>query len=428
MERKPRAGKERRVREREDRERAEIRRREGELGGRRDRQGEGRRPTRQRRRSRASESIACSGPSKRRSSEMPRAWKIAARTRHARATRRVAFHARLLARARAMHPVLSRARTMRIAITGATGNLGTSCLLAMVADERIERIVAIARRGTSLSLPRVTFVSGDVSKDDSDALVRGGRCGRASRVGDQECTRSAKRSWKNNVEGSARVFSAAARAGVRAIVHASSVGVYSPGPPGTLVEESWPRDGVSTSRYSLEKAAVERELDSVQARFPRLRIVRMRPALVFKREAASEIQRLFLGPYFPRWLLKPGRVPPIPEKLTLQCVHSLDVGEAFRRAVVRDVRGAFNLATDPVLDSRALASALGTRTANISPESAPLARRHGLSPPPRSERARLDRSRVRLAAPLLAPRTRGIALAAAFRQRRDAARALEGDP
>jgi nucleoside-diphosphate-sugar epimerase len=33
---------------------------------------------------------------------------------------------------------------------------------------------------------------------------------------------------------------------------------------------------------------------------------------------------------------------------------------------MRDVRGAFNLATDPVLDSRALARALSTRTANVS--------------------------------------------------------------
>jgi nucleoside-diphosphate-sugar epimerase len=237
----------------------------------------------------------------------------------------------------------------------------------MVAEERIEEIVAIARRPTALSLPKVTFVSGDVSKDDPtrwfegvDAVVH--------LAWDVKSTRDRKRSWKNNVEGSARVFSAAARAGVRAIVHASSVGVYSPAPRDSLVEESWPRDGVPTSRYSLEKAAVERELDSLQTHFPRLRIVRIRPALVFKREAASGIQRLFLGPFFPRWLLEPGRVPAIPVELSLQCVHSLDVGEAFRRAVVRDVRGAFNLATDPVLDSRALASALGTRTADISPK------------------------------------------------------------
>ena len=256
---------------------------------------------------------------------------------------------------------------MRIAITGATGNLGTSCLGAMAADERIEKIVAIARRGTSLILPKVTFVSGDVSKDDPtrwfegvDAVVH--------LAWEMESARDRQRSWKNNVEGSARVFSAAARAGVGAIVHASSAGVYSPGPRDKLVEESWPRDGVPTSLYSLEKAAVERELDSIQTRFPRLRVVRLRSALVFKREAASAIQRLFLGRYFPHWLLKPGRIPPIPEKLMLQCVHSLDVGEAFRRAVVRNVRGAFNLATDPVLDSRALASALGTRTANISPK------------------------------------------------------------
>jgi UDP-glucose 4-epimerase len=255
---------------------------------------------------------------------------------------------------------------MRIAITGATGNLGTSCLSALVADERVKEIVAIARRATTTVLPKVTFVTGDVTKDDPARWFEGADvvvhlAWEISSAHDRE------RAWKNNVEGSARVFTAAARSGARALVHASSVGVYSPGPRDTLVEESWPREGVPTSQYSMQKVAAERELDSIQALFPRLRIVRMRPALVFKREAASEIRRLFLGRFVPRWLFKPGRMPPIPERLTLQCVHSLDVGEAFRRAVVRDVRGAFNLATDPVLDSRALAHALATRTTNVSP-------------------------------------------------------------
>ena len=151
-------------------------------------------------------------------------------------------------------------------------------------------------------------------------------------------------------------------------MHASSVGVYSPGPPGPLVEESWPREGVPGSQYSLEKAAVERELDSIQARFPRLRIVRMRPALVFKREAARRFSDFFLVPSSRAGCSSRDAFRRFPKNSRSQCVHSLDVGEAFRRAVVHEVRGAFNLATDPVLDSRALANALGTRTTTISPK------------------------------------------------------------
>jgi UDP-glucose 4-epimerase len=254
---------------------------------------------------------------------------------------------------------------MRIAITGATGNLGTSSVAAFLEEPSVSQIVAIARRTPSFTLPRVTFVTGDVAGDDPapwfegvDAVVH--------LAWEVRSAHDRKRLWRNNVDGSARVFDAAARAGVRMLVHASSVGVYSEGPRDVLVEESWPREGIATSQYSLQKAAVERQLDVVEARFPNLHVVRMRPALVFKRDAASRIRQLFLGRLFPSWLLKPGKVPFVPQELTLQCVHSLDVATAFRSAVMRNVRGAFNLATDPVLDSKALARALSSRTANVS--------------------------------------------------------------
>jgi nucleoside-diphosphate-sugar epimerase len=42
-------------------------------------------------------------------------------------------------------------------------------------------------------------------------------------------------------------------------------------------------------------------------------------------------------------------------------VHSQDVGEAYRLALVNDVRGAFNIAAEPVLDPQTLSQALGAR-------------------------------------------------------------------
>jgi UDP-glucose 4-epimerase len=46
-------------------------------------------------------------------------------------------------------------------------------------------------------------------------------------------------------------------------------------------------------------------------------------------------------------------------------VHSLDAAAAFRQAVVRDVRGAFNLAADPPIGARELARLLGARTVRL---------------------------------------------------------------
>ena len=85
-----------------------------------------------------------------------------------------------------------------------------------------------------------------------------------------------------------------------------------------------------------------------------MRVVRMRPGLVFKKEAAEGIRRLFAGPLFPSVLADPALINIVPdiEGLRSQVVHSYDVGEAFRLAIVNEgASGAFNLATEPVLDA-----------------------------------------------------------------------------
>ena len=168
---------------------------------------------------------------------------------------------------------------MRIAITGATGNLGTSVMAALLEEQQVTQIVAIARRAPKVALPRVVFVAADVSNDDVSRWFAG--CDVVVHLAWQiKSSHDRALLWKNNVEGSTRVFAAAARAGVRALVVASSVGAYSPGPRNRLVDEAWPTEGVVTSQYSLQKVAVERELDAVEARFSGLRVVRLRPALV----------------------------------------------------------------------------------------------------------------------------------------------------
>jgi nucleoside-diphosphate-sugar epimerase len=170
-----------------------------------------------------------------------------------------------------------------------------------------------------------------------------------------------------NVEGSRRVFEAAAQAGVRAVLYASSVGAYSRGPKDRAVDESWPTEGTQSSFYARQKAEVERILDRFELRHPNTRIVRMRPALVFKREAASEIRRLFIGPLLPGWLARPELIPIVPRtpRLRFQAVHSLDVGEAFRLALHADVEGAFNLAAEPVFDGDELARILDARAVGL---------------------------------------------------------------
>lgn len=65
----------------------------------------------------------------------------------------------------------------------------------------------------------------------------------------------------------------------------------SPGPKDRLVDESWPTNGIQSSFYSRHKVAVERELDRVERDDPEIRVVRMRPGLILKAQAATEIRR-----------------------------------------------------------------------------------------------------------------------------------------
>jgi nucleoside-diphosphate-sugar epimerase len=167
-----------------------------------------------------------------------------------------------------------------------------------------------------------------------------------------------------NVDGSARVFEAAAAAGVPALVYSSSVGAYAPGSKADLVSEEWPVTGIPTSTYSAHKAEVERMLDAHEQRNPRMRVVRIRPGLVFKRSAATEIRRLFLGPLFPNRLLRKPLIPvlPLPDELCFQAVHSDDLAAAFRLAVVRDeVTGPYNVAAEPTITPQLIAKLLGAR-------------------------------------------------------------------
>ena len=150
-----------------------------------------------------------------------------------------------------------------------------------------------------------------------------------------------------------------------ALVYASSVGAYSPGPKDRRVDESWPTNGVESSFYSRHKAEVERLLDRFEREHPEIRAVRLRPGLIFKRESGEEQRRLFAGRLFPRVLAR--KVPAVPEipRLRFQAVHSLDVGDAYRLALSSDLRGAFNLVAEPVLDPALIARLLGARTVRV---------------------------------------------------------------
>jgi UDP-glucose 4-epimerase len=257
---------------------------------------------------------------------------------------------------------------MRIVVFGATGNVGTALVRVLSVEPRVDEVVGVARRLPALRVEKTSWRSADISRDALEPIVEG--AGAIVHLAwliqpsrDEAVTRA------TNVEGSRRVFQAAAAAGVPALVYASSIGAYAPGPKDRFVDESHPVTGIASSFYSRHKAAVEADIARFADEHPAMRVAWLRPGLIFQREAASGIRRLFAGPFLLSPLLRRRLVPVFPAhpRLRVQAVHARDVADAYRRAALGDdARGPYNVAAEPVLDAPTFGRLLRARTVPVS--------------------------------------------------------------
>ena len=258
---------------------------------------------------------------------------------------------------------------MKIVITGASGNVGTALLRQISHADDIDHVVGVVRRAPHRTPPppynHATWLSLDVggpsearvvtvlsaAMDEADAVVH------LSWAVQPNHDRGRLR--RTNVLGMKRVLAAARAAKVPHVVVASSVGAYSPAIDDTLHDESWPTGGIESSDYSVDKAAVERTLDAHEREHPDMLITRLRPALIFQRDAGSEIRRYFVGSLLPPRLLD-GRLPlvPWPSDTRVQAVHADDVARAYLEALRRQPGGAINVAADDSLGGAEIASVL----------------------------------------------------------------------
>jgi UDP-glucose 4-epimerase len=251
---------------------------------------------------------------------------------------------------------------MRIVIVGATGNAGTALLRRLRRESGVS-VTGVVRRPPRRPQPPydgVEWHAADIGAPGAaDRLERlfGGADAVVHLAWQIQPSHDQRILHRTNVLGSQAVFAATARAGVPALVYASSIGTYAPGPKDRRIDEDWPHTGVPGSSYSRHKAEVETMLDGLEAEHPSLRVVRLRPGLIFQRDAGTEIGRYFVGPFVPVQLLRFGRLPLVPSHpgLRVQAVHADDVADAYARALLGDARGAFNVAADPVLTPRVAA-------------------------------------------------------------------------
>ncbi|MCQ1985836.1 MULTISPECIES: NAD-dependent epimerase/dehydratase family protein [unclassified Arthrobacter] len=261
---------------------------------------------------------------------------------------------------------------MRVAVIGATGNVGTA-ILRRLAEARSERgdleVVGIARRIPDTSLPPYNDVEwhsidvGDAANVDKLTEALRGSDAVIHLAWLIQPNRDEAELHRVNVKGTENALAAAAAAGVRQFVCASSVGAYSPAPKDRLTDESWPARGIASSHYSRHKGEQEALLDRFELEYPEIAVARLRQGLVFSSDAGSEIGVYFVGRVIPKFILNKLRLPliPLPSEFVFQAVHADDMADAYWRVVDQRAEGAFNIAADPVITPELLAGVLGAK-------------------------------------------------------------------
>ena len=257
--------------------------------------------------------------------------------------------------------------TLTVAVTGPTGTFGYGLMPLLQDDERIGRVVGIARRPFDPSAQgwtKMAYRQGDVQDqaglraafEGADVVVH-----LAFLIigGSRETTRAV------NVEGTLNAFRAAAEAGVKRFVYASSVAAYGfhrDNPVG--MTEEWPTRPAKRLFYSQEKAELEDLLHDEAAKHPGLALYLLRPSIVVGPHAvgAKDLLPGRLAPLGRRIPLRrlplplPAAVPDVP----VQLVHEADVGQALLQCVVAaGPPAAYNIAGDGVLSLPQLAREAG---------------------------------------------------------------------
>jgi nucleoside-diphosphate-sugar epimerase len=258
---------------------------------------------------------------------------------------------------------------LTVAVTGPTGTFGHGLLPLLEADPRIGRVVGIARSPfdpAAQGWAKLEYRRGDVR---DRAALEEAFAGADAVVhlafivvgGSKETTRTI------NVEGTLNAFRAAAAAGVRRFVYASSVAAYGfhPDNPG-LIREDWPTRPAARLRYAQEKAELEALLLAEHAEHPALELYLLRPPVVVGPHTVGG-KAVLPGPLAPlnRYLEGGLRRVPVPlpallPDLPLQLVHEDDVGRALLQCVLgAGPPGAYNIAGDGVLSALDVARELG---------------------------------------------------------------------
>ena len=257
---------------------------------------------------------------------------------------------------------------LTVAVTGPTGTFGFGLIPLLQADERIARVVGIARRpfdANEHGWSKMTYRQGDVR--DPAALEEAFQGAQVVVHLAFMITGAASRQTieQINVEGTLNAFRAAAAVGARRFVYASSVAAYGfhrDNPVG--MTEDWPARLAGHLFYAQEKAQIERLLDQEATGHVGLGVYLLRPPIVLGPDAvgAKNVIPRVLAPLVRLLAAVVGRVPlpVITPPVPVQFIHEQDVGQAFLLCILgAGPPGIYNITGDGVLSAAQVLRELG---------------------------------------------------------------------
>ena len=168
-----------------------------------------------------------------------------------------------------------------------------------------------------------------------------------------------------NVDGTLNAFRAAAAAGARRFVYASSVAAYGFHPDNPIgMTEEWPMRPSARLFYARQKAELESLLQAEAARSGGPALYLLRPPIVLGRHTvgAKDLLPGLLAPLGRALAERAGRLPlpVLVPALPLQFVHEEDLGQAFLlSSVAAGPTGPYNVAADGILTAADVAREFG---------------------------------------------------------------------
>lgn len=256
---------------------------------------------------------------------------------------------------------------LTVALTGPTGTFGVALLPLLEADDRIGRVIGVARRPfdpAARGWDKLDYRRGDVRRrddlraafEDADVVVH---LAFLILGGAQHITHAI------NVEGTLNAFREAVAAGAKRFVYASSIAAYGFHPDNPIgMDEQWPVRPADRLFYAQQKADLEQLLTDEAAQHPQVEVYVLRPPIVVGPDTLGG--KVSLPPVLARLLRRtyglvsalpvPALVPDLP----LQLVHQEDVAQALHLCVTGEgPPGAYNIAADDVLTVADVAREVG---------------------------------------------------------------------